>query len=154
VHPIQEWLDNSDEYTADLYLVTGLKVAKELNFNKSNSSEHHIESKIEAKDPTAGVVDTGTAGELTDEKQQALQFNVDDIVIGYRVSLYRCRRCLFKKSRKTIDEGVVGGDLLDNRGGGEQPQTEFEALPIPEELAAREEATTIGVTECWVGLGA
>ncbi|KAJ2987332.1 hypothetical protein NUW58_g4565 [Xylaria curta] len=154
VTPIQDWLENSDDYTADLYLVTGLKVAKDLKFNKSDSSEYHLGAEVEAKDPDANVVDAGAAGEITNENQQALEFSVNDIVVGYRVNLYRCKRSWFKKTRKTADKGVLEGNMMDGRGGGEQRETDFEALPIPEELAAREEAAATGADECWVDLSA
>ncbi|KAI3320649.1 hypothetical protein HD806DRAFT_505782 [Xylariaceae sp. AK1471] len=154
VTPIQDWLEGSDDYTADLYLVTGLKVAKKLRFNKSDSTECHVVAEAEARDPNANVIEAGVAGELTAENQQALEFSVDDIVIGYRVNLYRCRRLLFRKGRKTIDKGVLEGDMMDGREAGEQPQTDFEVLLIPEELAAREEAAATRTNECWVGPGA
>ena len=51
---------------------------------------------------------------LGHENQQQIEFVVADIVVGYRVSKYRCvrRLNLFRKDRKVKDDGVLEGEMI------------------------------------------
>ncbi|KAI8634152.1 hypothetical protein F5Y19DRAFT_412140 [Xylariaceae sp. FL1651] len=152
VKPIQGWLDAAKGHTADLHIVTGLKVAKKLMFNKSSSAELHAGAEAEMSEPHTQAVDAGAGIDVGGKNQQALEFEVDDIVIGIRLNRYRCVKRLFRKGRVTKYEGVLDGDLMsDQKKAVEQPEIDFELTPILEEAIAREQAAAAGETECWIG---
>jgi hypothetical protein len=150
VRPIQDRLKTR---AVDLYLVTGLKVAKKLSFNKSTAGEQHAEVSAEAKEPQTNAVDTGMKAGASDKKKQELEFGTNDIVIGFRVNKYRCTRSLFSRSSNSQvnDEGIVNGNMMhDARNQNQLVGTGVEALQISEETSAQEQARVEGATECWV----
>lgn len=149
--PIQAWLDASNKHTANLYMITGLKVARNLKFNKSSAAEMHARAGIEAKEPHTSAVEGGVSVDVSGSTKQDLEFGVDDIIIGYRVQYFQCVRKRFRKERSTKDKGILEGNLMNHRGSeAEQPETTFKLLPIPEEMTALEQAIADNATECWI----
>lgn len=151
VKPIQEWLDAAKGHSADLYLVTGLKVARKLKFNKSSMAELHAGGEVEVREPHTSAIDAGAGADVGGKNQQELEFEVDDIVIGIRLNKYHCVKQWFRTGRKIQDQDVVEGDLMnDQREAAEQPEIDFDQLPIPEETTARGQAAATGESECWI----
>lgn len=149
--PVQEWLQQSDNGTADLYLVTGLKVAKGLKFNKSSSSEKHAEASVTVKGLSTAAVDAGITGEAKNDKKQELEFTADDIVIAYRVNRYQCVKKWFSRDRTVKSRGVLDGNMMDDNDSGDQlSETVFIMLPIEEEATPRAQALSDGAKECFV----
>ncbi|KAM0551703.1 hypothetical protein ACHAPJ_008270 [Fusarium lateritium] len=154
--PIQDKLDAAKEQmldslrmrTTDLYLVTGLKVAKNLKFNKSGATERHINTSVEGSEPHTNAAEGGFKGEASETKEHSLEFTVDDIIIGYRVNHYSVKR-VFGKNKEPKDKGVLDGDMQDDgESEGEQPQLEFE--PIPEGPASRDSIKDPANNELWI----
>lgn len=97
-----------------------------------------------------------------------VEFGVNDIVVGFRVNRYRCRRKLLGKKDdewKLKDEGLLEGDMMgdggetdnsndSNEGSGARggSEIEHEAAEIAEEVDASNDLDrSIGEDECWVG---
>ncbi|KAL7943957.1 hypothetical protein V8C42DRAFT_327292 [Trichoderma barbatum] len=151
VKPIQDWLDAAKGHSADLYIVTGLKVAKKLKFNKSSTAELHAEVEAKASEPHTNAVDAGASAGIGGKDHQELEFEVDDIVIGSRLNKYHCVKRLFRKGREIQDQGFLDGDMMnDQTKEAEQPEIDFELVPIAEESGAREKAAASGESECWI----
>ncbi|KAL6413098.1 hypothetical protein AUP68_02596 [Ilyonectria robusta] len=149
--PIQEWLQASENNTAELYLVTGLKVAKALRFNKSSSSEQHADVAVRVKGLPTDAVDAGITGDAKNDKKQELEFTADDIVIAYRVNRYQCIKKWFSRDRTIKNKGVLNGNMMDDNDSGDQlSETVFTLLPIQEEAATRAQAVRDGAKECFV----
>jgi len=148
--PIQEYLEGSDSRSADIYMITGLKVAKDLKFSGSAATNAQSELKAGVQLPQVPAV-MGQGGTLGKNVHQAVKFGADDIVVGFRVSQYRVRRRLWRK-RVVENKGIVQGQMWGyEEEGYKQYQTEFEEVPVPEEVVAQEEARNAGVLdECWV----
>lgn len=150
--PIQEYLKGSRGWTAELYMVTGLKVAKKLGYNKSNASKGDVSGHVGAKDPQTGI-GGGIGAHVGEESKHDLEFAVTDIVVGYRVNKYRCVRRLnpSRKDRKVKDDGLLEGEMMsDAEVKAEQPDVQFEELPIPEEAIGPDELVDEDVGERWV----
>ncbi|KAL7895846.1 hypothetical protein HDV63DRAFT_380779 [Trichoderma sp. SZMC 28014] len=99
VKPIHDWLDAAKGHSADLYIITGLKVAKKLKFNNSSTAELHVDVKAGASEPHTNAVDIGASAGIGGKNQQELEFEVDDIVTGFRLNKYHCVKRLFQKRR-------------------------------------------------------
>lgn len=165
VKPIQDWLDNTNS-SANLYLVTGLKVAKKLKFNNSSTAEHRVKGEIQVSEPYTNVVDAGAGIDVSGTDQKKLGFEVDDIVIGTRFYRVKCVKRFFHKAWDIKPIGVFDGDMRghradmmsyregmtsDGKEAVEQPDgIDFEPLPILEETIAREHAAIAGEDECWI----
>ncbi|KAF5593783.1 major facilitator superfamily mfs-1 [Fusarium subglutinans] len=135
---VQLVLEGSSKWTSVFYMITGLKVAKGLEYNKSNTSQAEVEGQLGVQEPRTG---TGAAlsGNIRREKNRSLEFSVSDIVVGYRVNKYRCvrRLNLFNKERKFIDDGLVRGEMMDDmEDDAPQPHVSFEYLRLSDEEIA------------------
>ncbi|KAJ3532758.1 hypothetical protein NM208_g8292 [Fusarium decemcellulare] len=152
VEPIQLFLEGSYRWTAELYMITGLKVAKKLEYNRSNTSHGEAGAHVAGRDPHTGS-GGGVNAHAGGENRHDLQFNVTDIVVGFRVTKYRCTRRLNlrRKDRRVRDDGVLKGEMMaDGEAKAEEPQVEFEALPIPDEAGGQDEVVSTDVDERWV----
>lgn len=158
VKPIHDRLEISaaaGAHALNLYVVTGLKVAHNLRYNRENKRENSGKLEVSAKDPNTQV-GGGVGAEAVHQKRKRVEFKVDDIVIGYRVNKYRCVRKWFKKDWSKKDEGQLEGNMQASGDGDDQDDeegqmvTQFEVLVDEDEAAAR--AATPGATECWVGV--
>ncbi|KAI4612596.1 hypothetical protein J4E80_007330 [Alternaria sp. BMP 0032] len=151
VKPIQDWLDAAKHHKADLYIVTGLKIARKLRFNKSNTAELHAEGEAKVSEPHTNAIEAGAGVDVGGKNQQELEFEVDDIVIGIRLNKYHCVKPYFRKNRNIQDQGFVDGDMMnDQKEAAEQPDIDFELVPISEEITAREQTVAAGEKECWI----
>ncbi|EFY97966.1 hypothetical protein X797_009406 [Metarhizium robertsii] len=150
--PIQDWVEASNHFTANLYMITGLKVAKNLKFNASRSTEKHGKAELQVNEPHTGAVEGGVSVDASGGTKKATEFSVDDIIIAYRVNHYACSQTRwFGKHMETKDKGLLTGDLMNHeQKEAEQPEMTFEPLSIPEEVAAQERAMADGSDECWV----
>jgi len=152
--PVNDFIVGSG-YEADVYMVTGLKVAKGLVFGDNVSSEARGEVEVSAQ-PPATDVEAGVRGKMSGEKKHELEFTVDDIVVGFRVTRYRYVSASmnpFSKKKKLVeDEYLDGAEMMDDKVAElKEPRLEFEAVPLDEEAVAEEKALAKGETEeCWV----
>jgi hypothetical protein len=152
VKPIQDILDGAKHHTADLYMVTGLKVAESLKFNMSSDEKAQAEAEVSGKEPHTNAVEAGVKAKVECEKKQGREFEVDGIVIGFRVNKYHCVRKRFGKDWNYKDEGVLDGEMQEDQElESEQPEVHPEQVPIPEEAVAQAQAGVTGDDECWVG---
>ncbi|KAG4292644.1 hypothetical protein FPRO06_12132 [Fusarium proliferatum] len=147
VKPIRDWLGRRDERYVNLYIVTGLKVARKLKFNNSSATELHIEAKGNLTEPDTNAIDVGADVNVGGKNTKDLEFEVDDIILGIRLNGYSCKRPWFGGERNTQDKGLLDGNMQDNQREAIQHQEiEFEVLPIPEETVAKERAAMEGET--------
>ncbi|KAF5602527.1 major facilitator superfamily mfs-1 [Fusarium pseudocircinatum] len=151
VKSVRDWLGRRDERYVDVYIVTGLKVARKLKFNNSSALELHVEAKGSLTEPNTNAIDVGADVNVGGKNTKDLEFEVDDIVLGIRLNGYSCKRPWFGGQRSTQDKGLLDGNMQDNQQEAVQHQEiEFEPLPIPEETAAKERAVMEGERECWI----
>ncbi|OBR07652.1 Major facilitator superfamily mfs-1 [Colletotrichum higginsianum IMI 349063] len=145
----------------DVFLVTGLKVAKKLRYNAAAGSTRAVDAEVSAVvQPNAGAaVGVGAGGAAADE--HSVEFEADDVVVGFRVSRYAyvpaSRNPFVRKKKK-----LVGTDYLENARmhgegnreevGVEAPRATYERVPIEEEeeAAQKEAKTSGGLNELWV----
>ncbi|KAF5968161.1 thermostable alkaline protease [Fusarium bulbicola] len=145
VKSIRDWLSRRDERSVKLYIVTGLKVARKLQFNSSSAIELHAEAKGNLTEPNTNAIDVGVDANAGDKSTKDLEFEVDDIVLGIGFNGYSCKRPWFGGQRSTQDNGILDGNMQDNQQEAVQHQEiEFELLPIPEEAAVKETAAMEG----------
>lgn len=152
VDPVQKWLKAAKCQTTDLYLVTGLKVAKKLKFNKDSNNKAHAGGEVSAKEPHTNPVEAGIGANVARSKVHKLEFGADDIVLGYRVNMYHCKRGYFSnKDWKFKDKGVLDGNMQgDDEDARQEPETRFELVPISEVVIAEKQAIDAGESECWL----
>ncbi|SCO30848.1 uncharacterized protein FFMR_02049 [Fusarium fujikuroi] len=132
---VQLVLEGSSKWTSVFYMITGLKVAKNLEYNKSKTSQGEVEGQLGVQEPRTG---TGAAlsGNIRRENNRSLEFSVSDIIVGYRVNKYRCvrRLNLFNKERKLVDDGLIEGEMMDDtEDNAPQSHVSFEYLPMSDE---------------------
>ncbi|KAK3361556.1 hypothetical protein B0T24DRAFT_599266 [Lasiosphaeria ovina] len=143
-------------YEDDVYLVTGLKVAKKLRYSSSTSAQRAASAEVAACEPHTGTEIGAGAGGSSDNAY-TVGFDVDDVVVGFRVRRYAyvpasAWNPLSKKKR------LEGSDYLENASMHEEvkediagPEASYEQVPIEEEVEAQNAATISGETdECWV----
>ncbi len=155
--PVRSWLRRCKDYTADLHVVTGLKVANGLRYNRTTAHKTAGEAELSGEEPhtqTEAGVKTGLSKE--EKKKQGFAIVGQDIVIAFRVDKYRCTRKLLglSKDRDMTSEGVVQGDLQ----GKPPPNAEVAREEVEIQLLETKYETTTkttgpsGSTEYWVGL--
>ncbi|KAF5645252.1 major facilitator superfamily mfs-1 [Fusarium sp. NRRL 25303] len=135
ISQVQLVLEGSSKWTHVFYMITGLKVAKGLEYNKSSTSQGEVEGQLGVQEPRTGA-GTALSGNMRRGNNRSLEFSVSDIVVGYRVNKYRCvrRLNLFNKERKFIDDGLVQGEMMDDmEESAPQPYVSFECLPVSDE---------------------
>lgn len=140
IDPVKRYLEGSRHRTATLYIVTGIKIAKGLDYNKSNNTRGQIGAQVAIDGAHSGVAEASTAANLSGENDHNLEFAVaSDIIIGFRVNKFRCiRRVGFgKKDRKVKDDGVLTGAMMANDNDNvRQEYIEVEALAMGDEDSA------------------
>ncbi|KAG9508293.1 hypothetical protein J7337_001857 [Fusarium musae] len=132
---VQLVLEGTSRWTFVFYMITGLKVAKGLAYNKSKTSQAEAEGQLGVQEPRTGM-GAALSGNMRRENNRSLEFSVSDIVVGYRVNKYRCvrRLNLLNKERKFIDDGLVQGEMMDDmEGNAPQPYVSVECLPLFDE---------------------
>lgn len=157
VKPIRDWLGAKKKVrNVDLYIVTGLKVARKLRFNRCSTTELHADVEGKLTEPNTNLVDVGTGVNVGGKNALNLEFEVDDIVIGVRFNRYSCSKSIvatiFGGERDTKDRGLLDGNMQDDQQEAvKQLDIDFELLPIQEETAAKAKAAAEGQGECWIG---
>ncbi|KAK4209362.1 hypothetical protein QBC37DRAFT_294702 [Rhypophila decipiens] len=176
VPEVQDYLSGSPPKTGvDLYMITGLKVAKNFMFKTvmGKSKEGGVHGELDAGAIAAAAATAGGAAvaapldgigaaragaHAREENTGDIKHGVkEDIVIAVRVGRYRCTRLWFSKEWKTADQGILDGDMMgdddDDGESGDEGQfvTEFERVSIPEEDAALEDQSAYIGDEVWVG---
>ncbi|KAF5021965.1 hypothetical protein F66182_6005 [Fusarium sp. NRRL 66182] len=141
-----EWFDSFRVRSIVLYLVTGLKVARNLKFNNSGTQERHMGGSAEGSEPHTNAVEGGVKADASEEKKHNLQFTVDDIIIGFRVNKYRVRR-IFGMNGRLKERGVLDGDMQDDQES-QSAEPDFEVELIPDESEDR--TANDGTGEVWV----
>ncbi|SPO05895.1 uncharacterized protein DNG_08584 [Cephalotrichum gorgonifer] len=142
-------------YEDDVYLVTGIKVAKKLRFDSTTSAQRAANAEMGAKEPVTGTQVGGSAGGSANDGHE-VEFEADDIVVGFRVRRYTyvpASRNPFSKKKK-----LSGEDYLENAEMHEAgtkvvkgPEVTYEEVTIEEELDAQRDAEASGeLDECWV----
>ncbi|KAJ0325523.1 hypothetical protein COL5a_007332 [Colletotrichum fioriniae] len=146
--PIRHHLERSRNWTATLYMVTGIKVAKGLEYNRSNNAQGQIGAQAAIDGTHSGVAEASVGANLSGENDHSLDFAVaGDIIIGFRVNKFRCVRRfgLGKNDRKIKDDGVLTGSMMANDNDDiRQEHIEVEAMTISEELEDFTILTTAG----------
>lgn len=136
--PIKEYLAGSNKWTAELYLITGLKVGKSTAHEEFKKSQRHTGLHTEGKIVQADVKAGGEAKSQATSEQHSKCKALEDIVVGYRVNKFRCKRRFNSnhEDRKFRDDGVVPGNMMAGQERkAEQAQVQFEAMAFPEEAA-------------------
>lgn len=150
--PIDDYIVGSG-YKREVYIITGLKVAKNLTFGSEAAQNASAKAKAGANVPQVQVVG-GIEVAVNAERGQTLGFRSSDIVVGFRVSKYRYKKkSLFGKERKREGELFIkGAEMLDDKVGPAKKLDRFEEVPMEEEASAQREAEgqKCPVDECWV----
>ncbi|KAH8744346.1 hypothetical protein F5882DRAFT_423609 [Hyaloscypha sp. PMI_1271] len=170
--PISDYMIGSGKKRAPVYLLTGLKVAKKLKFHTEESRKAHAKLEASGTVPQAPV-EIGGNTNMANENAKALNFETNDVVVGFRVAKYRLPKpSLFGKKKdkdkkkdddKKEDEDkkpvgglyIEGAEMLDDQEGDTKEQLRrFEKVEIPEELKAqaalKEQDENLEIMECWV----
>ncbi|KAH0430330.1 hypothetical protein CcaCcLH18_07842 [Colletotrichum camelliae] len=142
-------------YEEDVYLVTGLKVAKKLRYTSTTSAAKAGNAEVGVQEPNTGTqVGAGAGGTANDG--HSIEFEVDDIVVGFRVSRYAYVPASinpFSKKKKLVGEDYLKNAKMHGEGKDEikAPQATYERIPIEEEKDAQKDAQTSGeLEEYWV----
>jgi len=143
-------------YEDDVYLITGLKVARKLRYGSTTSTQLAADASMATAAPSKGIQLGAQAGSSANNGN-TVDFEADDIVVGFRVRRYAYVPASwnpFSKKRKKLK----GEDYLEKAemyGEGRSDIRElgptYEQLPIPEEQNAQAAAGEAGEPgERWV----
>ncbi|RSL48361.1 hypothetical protein CEP54_012968 [Fusarium duplospermum] len=143
-------------YEKDVYLVTGLKVAKNLRYGSTTSGQHAANANVAGQEPNTGVQLGANVGGTANDGHN-VEFEVDDIVVGFRVRRYAYESAsswnpLSNKKKLTGDDYLVNAEMYEDAGKGIQgPEVTYKQVPIEEEQHAQRKAEASGeLDECWV----
>ncbi|EHK48573.1 hypothetical protein TRIATDRAFT_93597 [Trichoderma atroviride IMI 206040] len=149
---VQEYIIGSG-YRKPVFIITGLKVATNLEFGSEATQNANADTKVGVNVPQAPVT-VGIEGAMNMEKNQFLGFQSSDIVVGFRVKKYQYKReSLFSRERKLVGEIFTkGAEMLDDTARPSRSLDEFEEIAIEEEIVAQREAEkqSSSLVECWV----
>ncbi|KAI1317241.1 hypothetical protein F5Y16DRAFT_153505 [Xylariaceae sp. FL0255] len=150
--PVDDYIVGSG-YKKEVYVVTGLKVARNITFGSEAAQNADADAKVGAEVPQA-LVEIGVEGNVHAGKSQVLGFQSTDVVVGFRVRKYRYKKkSLFGRQRKLEGKLYIdGAEMLDDKAAPVRKLDQFEEVPIEEELLAQKEAEKQEgpVGECWV----
>ncbi|KAI1478327.1 hypothetical protein F4774DRAFT_385514 [Daldinia eschscholtzii] len=149
VKPVDGYIAGSG-YKKEVFIITGLKIAKNLKFNQETAREADVDAKVEVNIPEAVAVGGSVEGNVS--KDHTLEFSSTDIVVGIRVHKYRYKGRLLS-SEKHLDGKmyVKGAEMLDSNVSVPKKLNQFERVPIEEEDRAQEAQEQEGeMEECWV----
>ncbi|UKZ68626.1 uncharacterized protein TrAtP1_009651 [Trichoderma atroviride] len=136
---VQEYIIGSG-YRKPVFIITGLKVATNLEFGSEATQNANADTKVGVNVPQA--------------PNQFLGFQSSDIVVGFRVKKYQYKReSLFSRERKLVGEIFTkGAEMLDDTARPSRSLDEFEEIAIEEEIVAQREAEkqSSSLVECWV----
>lgn len=160
-------------YEDAVYLITGLKVAKKLRFGSTSSTQLRVDADVAGQEPYSGIQVGANAGAAADN-EHLVQFEADDIIVGFRVKRYAYFKSSWIPWSKEIEirgedydprynlrrsKKLLRGEdyLTDAKMHEEEVRQEildgsYEEIAIQEELDAQAEAERSGqkLDECWV----
>lgn len=143
-------------YKHDVYMITGLKVARNLHLDSVASKKRQINMDVAAREPNSGSGLGAEAGFETSD-QHTVEFEVHDIVVGFRVRRYAyvpaSRNFLSKKKKLEGDDYVVHAEMYEHQKEKlASDEISYHEVAIEEEQRVQEEASAGGEEfECWVG---
>ncbi|KXJ86447.1 hypothetical protein Micbo1qcDRAFT_168489 [Microdochium bolleyi] len=148
--PIGDLLDESEERKAELFLISGLKVARGLKFHQAGESERGAGLNATAQDPDA-FAEGGVRAAVQAENHHDLSFGADDIVIGFRVNKYVCqRKRLSKDKNRTLQGGDVNeGNMMNAGTAQDEFWTDVEEIHVPEDIQSTDGGAAPGAEESW-----
>jgi hypothetical protein len=128
-------------YEDDVYLITGLKVAKKLRYGSTTSTQLAGDASVATQAPSEGIQLGAKAGS-SGNKGDTVAFEVDDIVVGFRVRRYAYVPASwnpFSKKKKLKGEDYLKKAEMQGEGRTDtkEPEPTYEQLPIPEEQDAQ-----------------
>lgn len=136
---VQDYLIGSG-FKAVVFLVTGLKVAKQLSFGEIRSKENSGKANVSVAPVPGAPAAAGVSGSLAGGASHSLNFDTGDIIVGVRVTRYRYKNVSilpWKKGTKLVENDVLEGAELyadEEKDEDERPLYDFEEVPIEEEL--------------------
>lgn len=143
-------------YKDDVYMITGLKIARNLRSDSTTSQKRQINMDVTAQEPNSGSGLKAQAGfEASD--QHTVEFEANDIVVGFRVRRYAYGPAswnfLSKKVKLEGDDYLVHAEMYEHKK--EEFTTEgigYHEVSMKEEQMAQEEAMSGDEHfECWIG---
>lgn len=143
-------------YKHDVYMITGLKVARNLRLDSTTSQKRQINMDVTAREPNSGSGLGAEAGFETSD-QHTSEFEVHDIVVGFRVRRYAyvaaSRNFLSKKKKLEGDDYLVHAEMYEHQKEDlTSAQAGYNEVPIKEEQMAQEQAMSRDEKlECWIG---
>lgn len=142
-------------YEDSVYLITGLKVAKKLRYGSTTSTQLAADANVTSRALSEGIQLGAQAGS-SGNSGNTVEFEADDIVVGFRVRRYAyvpASRNPFSKKKKLKGEDYLKKAEMHGEGRPEVKGLEptYEQLPIPEEQDAQAAAGEAGeLGERWV----
>lgn len=151
---IVDYLDGSD-YKEDVFLITGLKVAKNLRYSSTSSTQREARGELAGKEPNSGV-GLGATGGRKSNYGHNVNFESKDLVVGFRCRRYAyikaSRNPMSKKKKPHDDVYLKGAQMHGDDGEDPLDDVALNEIPMPEEEKAHKEAAESGnlVDEIWV----
>lgn len=144
-------------YEDDVYLITGLKIAKKLRYGWTSSTQLRVDAEVAGQEPHSGSQIGAKAGGVVDN-EHSLEFEADDILVGFRVKRYAYIQSSWiplSKKKKLKGEDYLKGAKMHEEEDREEiavHDATYEEVPIQEELEAQADAEKSGQKqyECWV----
>ncbi|RKL43933.1 hypothetical protein BFJ70_g4245 [Fusarium oxysporum] len=142
------------DYKEDVYLVTGLKVARNLRYNAASQAHRELGVSAEAKEPT-DTIGAGVQAQAAGNEDHSVSFTADDIVVGFRVKRYAFERTSWNPLRSKVltnEDYLEGAEMYTHKETkSEDDESKYEEVPIPEEQGARKDpASRQEDIELWV----
>lgn len=144
-------------YKGDVYMITGLKVAKKLRYGSTSSTQRLVLAEMAVQEPNSDT-QLGFHAGATANDGHSTEFEAEDLVVGFRASRYAYVRSswnpMSKKKKLKGDDYLTGAKMYT--GEDEDAITpydaEYEEVPIQEEQQARDKAANSGTIpdEIWV----
>lgn len=143
-------------YKKDVYMVTGLKVAKKLRYNATAAAQQTANIQGGVQEPNTGTQLGANAGGAANDEYR-VEFEVDDIVVGYRVRRYAyvpasSWNVLSNKKKLEGTDYLTNAKLYEDGDKGiKGPEVTYKQVPVEEEKDAQ--VDTVAATEeseCWV----
>ncbi|KAL8420548.1 hypothetical protein RB594_003364 [Gaeumannomyces avenae] len=142
-------------YKDDVYMITGIKVAKNLRYDSSTSTQRAANAEAATREPNSGTQLGAKAGASANDERK-VEFEVDDIVVGFRVRRYSyvpASRIPLSKEKKLKGEDYLVNAKMHEESKKEikRPEATYKEVPIKEEEEAHRQAERDGqLDECWV----
>jgi hypothetical protein len=142
-------------YEDDVYMITGLKVAKTLRYSSTTTTQRAADVEAAAPEPNTGT-DLGLNVGGSTNKGNKVEFDIDDIVVGFRVRRYAyvpASRNPFSNKKKLTGDDYLKGAAMHEHAEKEikGPNATYKQKPVKEEQDAQSEGKTFSENgECWI----